>query len=165
MITEAGYEDIESLVDILNETYRGGRGWTTEKGLVSGDRATRAVINTEMSAGYKYYLYTFQDNYVGCFSLFKHDNTTEIGGLAVKPEQQGAGLGKLLLRQAEAISFSTMNTKRIIVNVLETRRELIRFYERCAYRLTDKKTPFPVCRGVGEPLVDNLHLVVLEKNV
>ena len=164
MITEAGYEEVGIIVDILNEAYRSGFGWTSEKGLVSGDRATKDVIISEITAGYKYYLYKYQGNYVGCFNLYLHENAIEIGGLAIKPKYQGTGLGVLLLKQAESISFSNMNSRKVIVSVLEPRVELIKFYERYGYCSSNKKYPFPVDRGVGEPLVENLQVVVFEKN-
>ena len=163
MIIEVNEETIRFVVEILNESYRGEQGWTTERGLVSGERATETIIRTEIRSGYQYYLYKQDTNYIGCFNLSNNDSAVEIGGFGIKANYQGAGLGKALLNQAETLAKSTLNTSRLIVSVLEPRKELINFYERRGYRLTDKKYPFPQHRGVGVPLIDNLQVVVLEK--
>lgn len=163
MIIEVDIKKIRFVVDILNESYRGEEGWTTEKNLVSGDRASDAMIRSEINNGYKYYLYQDENDYVGCFNLSQKNETIEIGALAIKAKYQGTGIGKFLLNQAEAISCSIPNITRLIVSVLEPRTELISFYERRGYRLTDGKYPFPTHRGVGEPLVDNLQVIILEK--
>lgn len=165
MITQVGPRQIPWVVDILNESYRGAIGWTTEYGLVAGQRATPELIRHEIDAGYQYYLFEYEDGYAGCFNLSRKDDSVEIGGFAIKVGLQSRGLGRSLLSAAEALALSQPGVARLIVSVLEPREELIRFYERCGYQRTAVRYPFPSHRGVGEPLVENLHLVVLEKPI
>lgn len=165
LIVEADKETVRLVVDILNESYRDGEGWTTEKGLVSGDRATEGMIKDEVNSGYKYYLYRHENDYVGCFSINQKEGTAEIGGLGIKSKYQGAGFGKFLLNKAEGISISLPGVERLVVSVLAPRSELISFYKRRGYHATNVTYPFPEHRGVGTSLVDDLQVVVLEKGI
>lgn len=165
MIFEAGKNDIQFIVDILNEAYRRGDGWTTESELVSGDRASFHTIVSELNSGYKYYLYKEDDEYVACFNIFITSDTAEIGALAVKPRFQESGLGKYLLNQAELIASDIPGVNTLAVSVLEPRKELIGFYIRRGYTKTHLSYPFPIQRAVGVPRVNNLTVVVLQKNV
>lgn len=165
MLIEASQNDIQYIVDILNESYRGEKGWTTEYHLVSGARATLEGIQAELCNGNRYYVLKSGDDYIGCFNLQVFDQKVEIGGLAVKEKYQGLGFGKFLLRNAEQIAASLSGVKTLRLSVLEPRVELINFYLRRGYQKINKSYPFPISRDVGEPIVNNLNVIVLEKTL
>lgn len=165
MLIAATEENIVSIVEILNESYRGESGWTTEKHLVSGNRASKKVIQQEMVNGYSYYLYQHQNELIGCFNLVKEGGAVEIGALAIMAAHQNLGFGKILLHQAEKIACALPNVESLKLSVLAPRKELISFYERRGYRLTKLTYPFPSSRGVGQVLIEGLSVVVMEKNV
>lgn len=165
MVVEVDDTNIEYVVEILNESYRSGRGWTSEKMLVSGDRASKEILTKELNHGYKYYLFMSDQKCIGCFSLFKKDQSVEIGGLCIKPKYQNNGFGKILLESAESMAREISGIQKLILSVLKPRNELIDFYLRRGYMVADKTYPFPVHRGVGKPLNIDLQVVVLEKSV
>jgi len=49
------------------------------------------------------------------------------------------------------------------MRVLHQREELIGYYQRRGYRQTGETAPFPESQRFGNPLVDDLWFVVLEK--
>lgn len=163
MIVEVNVDLVEHVVNILNDSYRTGPSWTTEKHLVAGQRASAYTITNEINKEYRYYLLKDEEQYIGCFNLRKQQTTIEIGGLGVVSNRQNAGYGKYLLSKAEEISSKVPDVNRLILSVLEPRLELIEFYKRQGYQTTSVKYPFPLDRQVGVPLVDNLQVIVLEK--
>jgi hypothetical protein len=51
------------------------------------------------------------------------------------------------------------------MTVVQVRESLIEWYERRGYRRTGDIEPFPYDASVGTPLRDDLHFVVLEKDL
>jgi ribosomal protein S18 acetylase RimI-like enzyme len=83
--------------------------------------------------------------------------------LAVAPQTQGAGTGKLLLRAADEYAKQNACMK-IYMTVITVRKELIGWYERHGYKNTGRIVPFPADERFGIP-VEKLEMIVLEKNV
>ena len=94
-----------------------------------------------------------------------------IGMLVVKPELQKLGIGKFILNVAESYSKSeweTINKKQTIkhfeMTVIKQRKELIAWYVKRGYFLTNKYLPFPYGEErFGIPKVDDLEFVVMIK--
>ena len=87
------------------------------------------------------------------------------GMFAVRPDGQGAGLGKALQAAAEdharAGGATTME-----LCVIDRRAELIAWYERRGYVRTGATRPFPYGEpGVGFPHDDDLRFAVLTKSL
>ena len=70
---------------------------------------------------------------VGRLQFVDH-NTSQVRYMAVGPEQQGKGLGKLVLEYLEEKSLSAGRKK----VVLHARENAIKFYERCGYKVIEK---------------------------
>jgi hypothetical protein len=51
------------------------------------------------------------------------------------------------------------------MTVINLRRELIAYYERCGYALTGERLPFPFEDGLSSALVEGIELVVMEKEL
>lgn len=89
-------------------------------------------------------------------------DTTEIGLLAVDPQAQQAGLGKVMLAVAEAHAVAC-GARRLRMHVLAPRTELIAFYQRRGYVVTAAIDDYPVSAGVGIPRQAGLKVLTLEK--
>ena len=84
--------------------------------------------------------------------------------LTVDPLLQGGGIGKQLMKAAEA-EAKKQNCDRIYMTVISDRVELIAWYERHGYKNTGEKKPFPA----GDPRFGipkkHIEFVVLEKMI
>ena len=85
--------------------------------------------------------------------------------LAVRPNLQGLGIGKYLLRQAEHHAAQTMGVTRVNLQVMSMRPELLAFYQRRGFALTGETEHFGLVRNAGEPRVEGLVLMTMEKSV
>ena len=83
---------------------------------------------------------------------------------SVRPNLQGAGIGKAVLDEAERIVRDEWKVPTMRMTVIDMRDELIAFYERRGYRRTGIKKPFPYGdERFGVPKRDDLRFEVLEK--
>jgi GNAT superfamily N-acetyltransferase len=93
------------------------------------------------------------------------DGVWGLGLLTVRPDLQNRQLGRTLLRAAEELA-KERGAHRIHMTVVNVRTTLIAWYERRGYTLTGKTQPFPYGdERFGRPLRDDLHFVVLEKDI
>lgn len=166
LIRDARQEDAGAIARLTNRAYRGDEsraGWTTEADLLGGQRTDRAMV-LEMMDTSTFRLLWEGDNLLGSVQLAPIDAATaEIGMLAVAPSSQGKGIGDRLLHDAEAVAHQQLNCQRLRMRVLHQRRELIEYYQRRGYEPTGETAPFPASSRFGDPLVDDLWFVVLEK--
>lgn len=167
-IKQATLQDITALNILVNSAYRGEpsrQGWTTEADLLDGTRIDEAAIQELINKPATTILkYEEGGNILGCVELRKEDNNLYLGMLSVKPDTQGKGIGKALLKAAETFALEQKCTA-IFMTVISVRRELINWYLRHGYHLTGECKPFvvPDTRW-GIPKKD-LEFVVLEKKL
>jgi ribosomal protein S18 acetylase RimI-like enzyme len=83
----------------------------------------------------------------------------------VEPARQGEGIGNRLLSDAETVAHQQLGREQLLMRVLHQREELIGYYQRRGYRQTGETAPFPESQRFGNPLVDDLWFVVLEKTL
>jgi GNAT superfamily N-acetyltransferase len=166
-------DDLPHIVALINRAYRGSGtsyGWTTEADYISGDRTTEHFLRADLVANPNASLLKWDDvpgaPVRGCVWLEPlDDNVWYLGSLAVDPEQQKSGLGKVVLSSAEQW-VRERGGKRVHMTVVNVREELIAWYLRRGYRKTGEKNPFPYGDArFGTPLRDDLCFVVLEKNL
>lgn len=165
----AKLDDISSIENLLNSAYRGEsskQGWTTEADLISGEIRTDseeliAIINKKDSVILK--TVDANNEIIGCVNLQKENKNLYLGMLSVKPNLQGSGTGKLLLKESE--NFAKKNDcNRIFMTVISVRSELIDWYLRNGYKPTGEKKPFPDDLKSGIPN-QKLEFLVFEKNL
>lgn len=157
-----------AIAKLINMAYRGASGdgrWTSEHNLIAGDRiTTESLVDTILDPQTRVFAAFDEDDQPRCCIVveFKDgDNSADIGVFAVHPDEQGTGLGSKLLAHAERYASKRVNTFRVLV--VNESKALIEFYQRKGYRLTGKTEPYPTEKNVGTPLVEGIHLVVLEK--
>jgi len=165
----AVYEDAAQLAALINSAYRGEssrQGWTTEADLIDGLRTDIEMIQDLLVMADSMLLLCKQDReLLGSVHLQFCGDEVQIGMLAVSPGLQGRGIGKQLLRAAEATACSTWRFQRFVMSVIPCRQELMAFYERRGYRRTGINKAFPANPALWTPKVAGLSLELLEKLV
>lgn len=187
-LRQATLEDSEALLRLLNQCYRDDVGWTNEAHLVGGIRTTVAEIEKVINTP-RHYLFVFPQvtegketgDILGCIAVdfgqadnrehSSQNNDAYIGMFAVHCDLQGQGVGNQILQAAETFagrhlkSEDTQGNARLTMSILSQRPELLAYYQRRGYVLTGKSMPFPVDGNNGEPKVEGLQLLELEKRL
>jgi len=145
MITKAIVEDAPTLETLVNSAYRGDssrQGWTTEADLLDGTRTDAAAIaELIQTPGTTLLKYVAEKEILGCVELRNQDNRLYLGMLTVQPNLQGKGIGKELLKAAEA-EAKNQKCSSIFMTVISVRKELIDWYMRHGYQPTGERKPF-----------------------
>ena len=167
----AALRDVPALVELIESAFRGEssrQGWTTEAHLLDGQRtdaeAVREVITGEAS---RMVVAEGDGELVGCCQLELRDlGVAYLGMFSVRPNLQGAGVGRAIAMEAERIARDEGGAQEMRITVIRQRGELIAWYERLGYRRTGETAPFPYHdRRFGDPKVDDLEFVVLTKSL
>lgn len=132
---------------LIESAYRGESsraGWTTEADILHGQRTdpdgVRAVIGGSES---RMLAVERDDRLVACCQLERRGAHAYFGMFAVSPPLQGAGLGKVIMAEAERLVRETWDAAEMHMTVISARTDLIAWYERRGYRRTGLTTPFP----------------------
>jgi len=168
MITPAVIADATELDKLVNSAYRGDssrQGWTTEADILDGTRTDAAAIAELIQTPETTLLkYVEENEILACVELKKEDDKLYLGMLTVKPNLQGKGIGKLLLKEAEE-EAKRQNCTSIFMTVISVRKELIDWYVRHGYQLTGERKPFAFNDPrFGQPK-QPLEFIVLEKKL
>jgi ribosomal protein S18 acetylase RimI-like enzyme len=95
----------------------------------------------------------------------RKEGVWHLGLLTVRPDLQKMQLGRGLLAAAEDFAKEG-GGRRIRMSVVNVRDTLIAWYRRRGYTVTGETQPFPYGdERYGRPLRDDLHFVVLEKDI
>lgn len=167
--------DFLCLTHLINRAYRpacGEEGWTHESNWISDIRLSLPQLEQLAHKKHRHIrIAELNDRLVGCvmFSLNQSKNHVEIGLLTVDPTLQNQQLGRKLLAQAESLAIALYQPEFFEMSVVNTRTELIEFYERRGYVLTGDIKPYPIEQGVGTPKIAldivPLYLVTMKKPV
>jgi len=164
VIRIAGTADLPRLHPVIERAYRGDsarQGWTHEADLLSGERIDRNTLEALIADRQALLLIAERGEVpLGCVSLTARGNgLVYLGLLCVDPGQQAVGIGKAIIAEAERIAKERLNADRIEMTVIDSRAELIAYYERRGFIRTGERRPFPV------PVEPPLEMVVLEKSL
>lgn len=165
-IRPAVADDVEALAAVVNAAYRLEGGWTTEAGIVAGERASAGEIAAWLAQGAEILCAWSDGALVGCVRLeVDGDGAALIGLLAVQPTLQAGGLGRTLLAAAETQAVAA--GKRLArMTVISIRQDILAWYGRRGYRPTGARKPFPYeVLPAGVPQRQGLEFVVLEKPI
>ena len=160
--------DIPALVELVTSAYRGDvsrQGWTTEADLLDGARIDPGVLRRDIERPHSVVvLAEREDLLLACAHVAEGDGAGYFGMLSVRPDQQGGGVGKALMSEAERIAREDWKLPAMRMTVIDVRDELIAFYERRGYARTGIKKPFPYGdERFGIPKRDDLRFEILEK--
>jgi ribosomal protein S18 acetylase RimI-like enzyme len=160
--------DVPALVELVTSAYRGEvskKGWTTEADLLEGQRIDPEVLRHDIERPRSRILIAERDGQMlACAHVTEEGGAGYFGMFSVKPDQQGGGLGKVVMNEAERIVRDEWRLPAMRMTVIDIREELIAFYERRGYVRTGIKKPFPYGdERYGIPKRDDLRFEVLEK--
>jgi len=166
----AGPADVTALVEMVQSAYRGEGGpgrWTTEAHLVRGRRTSPAEVLEAINAGRSTVLVAEDERglLVSCHVRDIGGGGAYLGMFAVRPGQQGRGVGRAMMAAAEAWVAGRWGCRQVEMHVIAGRDELLAWYDRLGYRPTGRTIAFPYDRDDDVPLRPGLHFVVLEKTL
>lgn len=164
----ATLSDIPTLVALVTRAYRGDAsraGWTTEADLLDGERIDPDVLKHDLERPRsRVVLLERAGQLLACAHVCDNAGAGYFGMFAVEPGLQGGGIGKRLLAECERIVHAEWQLPCMRMTVIDSRDELIAFYQRRGYRRTGEFKPFPYGDArFGQPRRDDLHFEVLEK--
>ena len=162
--------DIPALIALVTSAYRGDaskQGWTTEADMLDGQRIDAEALRHDIERTDSRILLALEKGEVlACAHVAIEDATGYFGMFAVSPDQQGSGVGKRLMAEAERLAREDWGLPGMRMTVIDIRDELIAFYERRGYRRTGILKPFPYGdERFGLPQRDDLRFEVLEKSL
>ncbi|MFK0126090.1 GNAT family N-acetyltransferase [Streptomyces nigra] len=162
--------DVDSIVALVESAYRGDSsraGWTTEADILEGQRTDpEGVLGVVKSPDSRLLTVERDGRIVACCQLEHRGTYAYFGMFAVSPELQGAGLGKVIIAEAERQARATWGVTEMHMTVISVRNDLIAWYERRGYRRTGRMTPFPYGdERFGIPQRDDLQFELLVKEL
>ncbi|MER5427847.1 GNAT family N-acetyltransferase [Streptomyces sp. NPDC002588] len=144
---DATAADVDALVALVESAYRGDAsraGWTTEADILEGQRTDpEGVLEVVESPDSRLLTVGREGRIVACCQLEHRGDHAYFGMFAVSPLEQGAGLGKVVMAEAERQARASWGVTEMHMTVISVREDLIAWYERRGYRRTGRMTPFP----------------------
>lgn len=163
-------DDVPMLVSLVTGAYRGEQsraGWTTEADLLDGERIAPDVLRADIERPRSRVLLAEHDGQVvACAHVAAEGQGGYFGMFSVRPDLQGARIGRRVLDEAERIAREEWALPVMRMTVIDVRDELIAWYERRGYRRSGIFKPFPYGdERFGIPRRDDLRFEVLEKRL
>lgn len=160
--------DIPAIVALVESAYRGEsglRGWTTESHLLDGRRTNDNDVAAVINRPHSCLLLAERDGrLLASCHVERQGKFGYFGMFAVDPSQQGGGLGKTVLAEAERVARERWHCRAMRMTVIVQRNELIAWYERRGYLRTAEYEPFPYGdERFGIPRRPDLRFEVLVK--
>ncbi len=159
--------DASQIAMLVNSAYRGESsraGWTTEAELLDGVRTQSDEISVLIQTPSSLILLgLMKDEIIASMHLQLVSEAVFLGMFAVNPTGQAVGVGKAMMSQAEIVVQQQWKAKKILMDVISIRYELIAFYERRGYVRTGKISEFPVSPELWMPKAGDLKLARMEK--
>lgn len=171
----AGPADVNAVVLLIESAYRGDAsraGWTTEADFLDGQRTDAAEVASLLKRRDSAILLCERAGESGvellaCAHVEKHGHgSCYFGMFSVRPDMQGAGVGRALLGEAERIAREQWHCHTMRMTVIDIRDALIAWYARRGYRRTGEYKAFPYGDArFGIPKRDDLRFEWLDKSL
>jgi uncharacterized protein (TIGR00290 family) len=159
---EAESSDVDGLLALVQAAYRGAGGWTSEVGLVEGQRIGRDELQAEIdSAGAVVMVIPDGQGVLACCVVHGGESPIAHFGLfAVDPSRQAGGVGRWLMAAARQVALERFGADTLEITIVSGRPELAAWYERLGFAATGATIPFPE-DPTDRPLVTGLHFIVM----
>jgi ribosomal protein S18 acetylase RimI-like enzyme len=163
-------DDVPALVALIQSAYRGESsraGWTTEADLLEGQRTDpEGVLAVIAGTDSRLVAVESDGGLVACCQVEHRGGYAYFGMFAVRPALQGAGLGGLVLAEAERFAREEWKAAEMHMTVISAREDLIAWYVRRGYRRTGETRPFPYGdERFGLPRREDLEFELLTKKL
>lgn len=171
-------EDAPALQTIVQDSFRHADSWTgDELGLITRYTMSADRIIEKLTKPNSTFIIASDPAWpdaasqdVGCFQVTQKSPTlARFATFAIRPEHKGRGFAGPMVKFAEDYAWETWGVRTMSLNTLSTRTALLAWYQRCGYRETGVKEPFPpVNFGVSaEELgtIKDLYFIVMEKQL
>ncbi|MFE1883566.1 GNAT family N-acetyltransferase [Streptomyces diastatochromogenes] len=160
--------DVDALVGLIESAYRGDSsraGWTTEADILEGQRTDPEGVLQVIKSPDSRLLTVEQDGrIVACCQLEHRGRHAYFGMFAVSPTLQGAGLGKVVIAQAERMAQQAWGVTEMHMTVISGRSPPVAGYGARGHRRSGFMTPFPYGdERFGIPQRDDLQFELLVK--
>ena len=135
-------DDAEVLADLLRRAFRD----VAERfGLSRGNAPTHASncepgwIHSDFERGVDYFVASSTDAVIGCIALEPAaEAVAYLERLGVSPERRHQGIGAALVRHS-VVRARSAGIRRVSVGVIAEHRELVAWYERLGFTLTETR--------------------------
>jgi len=173
LLNRAVEGDYTEIVNLANLAFRGtgvGASWNSEADFIEGQRLDETLLRADLATKPNAQLLTYREDpdgdLLGTVWLEpKEDGVWYLGLLTIRPDLQKRQMGRTLLAAAEGFA-QERGARCIRMSVVNVRKALIAWYERRGYTLTGETQTFPYGdERFGRPLRDDLHFVLLEKDI
>ena len=169
-VRQATPADVPALVALVNSAFRGDSsraGWSTEADLLGGIRIDEARLHQALVSPPQVILvHEVDGQVVACVNVQRTGKGAYLGMLTTKPTLQAQGLGRAMVRAAEAWAVREWQSTEMRMTVIVQRPELVAWYERQGYAQTGEQQPFPYGdERWGIPKRPDLEFVVLRKGL
>ena len=148
-IRPAVADDLAALQPLIQRAYRGDSargGWTHEADLLDNERIGVTELEAMLADPKERLLVGFEgERMIGCVRVLNSgDGLAYLGLLCVDPELQAGGYGRQLIAAAETAARDSFGADRMEMTVIESRAELIAYYQRRGYAVSGERRDFPV---------------------
>lgn len=167
----ASTEDAAQLQQLVQSAFRAEdsrNAWSADMDLSSRFRIeVPEIVMTIMDPDSAYLMATDNNGtLVASIGISKRGtNRARLFMLAVDQHHQRGGIGRHVLTYAEHYCEQTWGVRKLELDALSTRQELILWYIRRGYRKTGESTPFPREKYDGLVLPDDICFVQFEKDL
>jgi len=127
--------DADRLMDLINSAFR-----QAESFIIDRDRVDLEVVLSLMAKG-EFLVAEDEVAFAGCVYLERRGERAYLGLLSVDPARQKAGVGSMLMREAE-LHCARAGCRFIDLRIIDLRKDNHAFYKRRGYVETGTE-PFP----------------------
>src|SRR5579875_2261139 len=159
---EARPSDVPALLSLVQSAYRGAGGWTSEVGLIDGQRISAGELEAEIaSTAAALMVVPAPGGILACCLVRRGEpGVARFGLFAVDPAHQAQGMGRRLLLAARELAAKRFAAAVLEISVVSGQPALTAWYERLGFRATGATIPFPE-DPTDRPLVPGLHFVLM----
>jgi ribosomal protein S18 acetylase RimI-like enzyme len=168
-IRKATVNDIPAIVNLVQSVYRGDnsrQGWTTEADLLDGPRTDPQMVSDFIADPASVMLVAFKDGQLAASVLLqKKSDHAYLGMLSVDVRAQNLKLGRWMMDECAAFIRAEWKLAEIRISVIDSRHELIEWYERRGFKRSGRGSEFSSDPRFGIPKVAGIKFIEMVKPI